>query len=290
MAEQMQEIKRRIKSIGSTERITNAMQLVSAAKLRKSRKTFENAKTYLYNLIDTIGDLFALTDEVPTDLIAGNREIKTKCCVIITSSNGFCGNFNSQVIKTAEQYLNSFRDTDHNIKLITIGSKGKDYFERRGYEIFMEHNAPADTVTFDETVEISVPIVDMYREGIIDEVDIIYTSYVNPLKQEPVIKRLLPLDKSMVKSEENVNHCIEYGPSVEEVFNYMIPKYVELVFYSACIESAACENAARRMAMENAHNNASEMLEDLNVQYNRARQTEITNEIIEIVAGSQAQK
>ena len=290
MAEQMQEIKRRIKSIGSTERITNAMQLVSAAKLRKSRKNYENAKTYLHSLIRTIGDLFALTDDVPQEFLEGNREVKTKCCVVITSSNGFCGNFNTQVIKKAEQYLKSFRDTDHDVKLITVGTKGRDYFSRRGYDILTEHNAPADTVTFEETVEMSVPIVEMYREGKIDEVDIIYTSYINPLKQEPVIKKLIPLDKSLRKADEEVNHSIEYGPSVEEVFNYMIPKYIELVFYSACIESAACENAARRMAMENAHNNASEMLEDLNIQYNRARQTEITNEIIEIVAGSQAQK
>lgn len=289
MAEQMQEIKRRIKSIGSTERITNAMQLVSAAKLRKSRKTFENAKTYLYNLIDTIGDIFAETDDVPTEFLAGSREIKTKCCVIITSSNGFCGSFNSSVIRAAERYLEDFRDSEHKVKLITIGSKGKDYFLHHKYEIFMDHDAPADTVTFEETIDISEPIVEMYREGKIDEVDIIYTSYVNPLKQEVVIKKLLPLDKNVAKSSGNIKHNIEYGPSLEEVFNYLIPKYVELVVYSTCIESAACENAARRMAMENAHNNASEMLEDLNVQYNRARQTEITNEIIEIVAGSQAQ-
>lgn len=290
MAEQMQEIKRRIKSIGSTERITNAMQLVSAAKLRKSRKKFENAKTYLYSLIETIGDLFETAEDVPTEFLAGSREIKTKCCIVITSSNGFCGSFNSSVIRAAEKYLETFRDNEHKVKLITVGSKGRDYFTHHGYEIFMQHDAPADTVTFDETVSIAVPVIDMYEKGEIDEVDIIYTSYVNPLKQEVVVKKLLPFDKAIVKSSENTIHTIEYGPSVEEVFNYLVPKYFELVVYSTCIESAACENAARRMAMENAHNNASDMLDDLNVQYNRARQTEITNEIIEIVAGSQAQK
>lgn len=290
MAEQMQEIKRRIKSIGSTERITNAMQLVSAAKLRKSRKKFENAKSYLYSLIETIGDLFETTEDVPTEFLSGSREIKTKCCIVVTSSNGFCGSFNSSVIRAAEDYLEAFRDSEHKVKLITVGSKGKDYFSHHNYNIFMEHDAPADTVTFEETASIAIPVIDLYRKGEIDEVDVVFTSYVNPLKQEVVVKKLLPFDRSIAKASGNINSTIEYGPSAEEVFNYLIPKYVELVIYSTCIESAACENAARRMAMENAHNNASEMLDELNVQYNRARQTEITNEIIEIVAGSQAQK
>lgn len=290
MAEQMQVIKRRIKSIGSTERITNAMQLVSAAKLRKSRKNFDNAKTYLYSLIDTIGELFSATEDVPSEFLTGSREIKTKCCLVITSSNGFCGSFNGTVIRAAEKYLNAFRDSKHDVKLITVGSKGRDYFEHHNTKILMQHDAPADTVTFEETSKISHPLMEMYLNGEIDEVDIIYTSYVNPLKQEVVIKKLLPFDINDTHVAGKVQHSIEYGPSAEDVFNYLIPKYVELVVYSTCIESATCEYAARRMAMENAHNNASEMLDELNILYNRARQTEITNEIIEIVAGSQAQK
>lgn len=290
MAEQMQNIKRRIKSIGSTERITNAMQLVSAAKLRKSRKAYDNAKTYLYSLIKNVVDILDHTDDMPSKFLVGNREIKTKCCVVITSSNGFCGSFNSNVIHAAEEYLHSFKDMEHDVKLITVGYKGRDYFQRQGVDIFMEHDAPADTVTIEEALNLSNSLIELYLNREIDEIDIIYTSYVNPLKQEVVTKKLLPFDLHQAPVEAKSNHEIEYEPSAEEVFDYLIPKYVELVVYCICIESATCEYAARRMAMESAHDNASDMLEQLNIMYNRARQAEITNEIIEIVAGSQAQQ
>ncbi|MFQ9892201.1 MAG: F0F1 ATP synthase subunit gamma [Emergencia sp.] len=153
----------------------------------------------------------------------------------------------------------------------------------------MEHDAPADTVTFEETRNVSQPLMEMYLRGEIDEIDIVYTSYVNTLRQEVVVKKLLPLD--IAKLEEGTfARPIEYEPSAEEVFTYLIPKYIELMIFSACIESATCEYAARRTAMENANDNAQDMLADLQLAYNHARQADITDEIIEIVAGSQAQE
>lgn len=291
MAEQMQEIKRRIRSIGSTERITNAMQLVSAAKLRKSRKAYENSKAFLHNLIRTMTDIFEDSEDVPDEYLAGDREIRSKCCMVITGSNGFCGSFNNNVIHAAEKYIDDYTDDEHSVKLVTIGSKGRDYFRYHGKDIIMEYEAPVDTLTMDRIVEITGTLINMYMSGEIDQIDLIYTSYINPLRQEVKTVRLLPFiiheEAHRNKSENHLK--MEYEPSPVDVFNYLVLKYVELVIHSTCIESTTCEYASRRMAMENAHNNASDMLAQLEVQYNRARQTDITNEIIEIVAGSQAQ-
>lgn len=288
MAEKMQNIQRRIKSISSTERITNAMKLVSAAKLRKAKTAFESAQRYMGTLLTSIQRILDDTPDVPTEFLVGSREIQKKCYLLITSSNGLCGSFNGNVIRAMEEKLKETNSAISDAKLITVGTKGKEYFAARGAQILMEHDAPADTVTFEETRNVSRPLMEMYRRGEIDEIDLVYTSYVNTLRQEVVVKKLLPLD--IAKLEEGTYaRPIEYEPSPEEVFTYLIPKYIELMIFSACIESATCEYAARRTAMENANDNAQDMLADLQLAYNHARQADITDEIIEIVAGSQAQ-
>lgn len=289
MAEQMQNIQRRIKSISSTERITNAMKLVSAAKLRKAKNAFESAQRYMGTLLTSIQRILDDTPDVPTEFLVGSREIKNKCYLLITSSNGLCGSFNGNVIRAMDETLKQSGTRIEDTRLITVGTKGKEYFASRGAQILVEHDAPADTVTFEETRNVSQPLMEMYLRGEIDEIDIVYTSYVNTLRQEVVVKKLLPLD--IAKLEEGTfARPIEYEPSAEEVFTYLIPKYIELMIFSACIESATCEYAARRTAMENANDNAQDMLADLQLAYNHARQADITDEIIEIVAGSQAQE
>lgn len=288
MAEQLQSILRRMKSIGSTERITNAMKLVSAAKLRKAKKAHESTQVYLRDLIMAIRHTFDEEEEMPNCFLAGSRELHNKCIVVITSSNGLCGSFNSNVIKAAGQEMKESGLTKKGLKLVTIGSKAKDFFTHHSIEIFLEHDAPADTVTFEESKAISGPLIDAYLNGEIDEIDIVYTAYMNPLRQEVRVRKLLPIDIMEAEEPEKYNHVMSYEPSAEEVFRYMVPKYIELVIFGACIESATCEYAARRTAMENANDNAKEMLDDLQLAFNHARQAAITNEIIEIVAGSEA--
>lgn len=287
MAEQMQNIQRRMKSIHSTERITNAMKLVSAAKLRKSKAAFEAAQVYLQHLVMAIRHTFDEAEDVPDCFLSGSRELHNKCLVVITSSNGLCGSFNSNVIKATERELEQSGLSKKEIKLVTIGSKGKDYFLHHDVEVFLEHDAPADTVTFEESKAISGPLIDSYLAGEIDEIDIVYTQYINPLRQEVRVKKLLPID-ILGHEEVKYSHEVSYEPSAEEVFQYMVPKYIELVIYGACIESATCEYAARRTAMESANDSAKEMLDQLQLEFNHARQAAITNEIIEIVAGSEA--
>lgn len=287
MGENMQDIKRRIKSVSSTMQITNAMKLVSAAKLRKARATFEETTEYFNFITHTIEEIFNNNSEVPPEYLAGNREIKNTCYIVVTSCRGLCGGFNNNIIKEAEK---DFHDDWEKPVIVAIGTKGKEYFEKRGYEIYKEYLAPPEDISFLETREISKPIIDMYDRGEIDEIVLIYTGFKNSIEQEVKNVILLPFD---IQPDPDIlihDQEVEYEPSVEEVFNYLVPKYVEMMIYAAVVESATCEHAARRLAMENATDNASDMLGSLAQYYNRARQAEITDEIIEIVAGAEAQK
>lgn len=288
MAESMQDIKRRIKSITSTEHITNAMKLVSAGKLRKARAIFEKTNENSHYITHAIEDLFTNSDEIPDKYLEGSNENEGMCMVVITSNKGLCGGFNSNVIKEAESTLNLASGRK---ALITIGSRGKEYFEKRGYEIYADYTLPPEEITFLEAKDLCAPIIDMYEKGEIGRVVLVSTSFVSSMEQQVSNVTLLPF-AAETNPEVGVGSgkFIEYEPSVEEVFNYLVPKYVEMMLYAAVVESATCEHAARRTAMENATDNAREMLDDLSLFYNRARQAAITDEIIEIVAGSEAQK
>ncbi|QHI72453.1 ATP synthase F1 subunit gamma [Aminipila terrae] len=283
----MQDIKRRIKSVTSTEHITSAMKLVSAAKLRRAKATFEKTTEYFHYITESIADIFNNISDAPEQYLAGSREIKTTCYIIVTSNRGLCGGFNSNIIKQAEAEIKA--DPEKPV-IVAVGTKGKEYFAKRGYDIYSEYSEAPESISFLETKQISRPIIDMYNSGEIDEVVIIYTSFKNSMEQEVKRETLLPID---IKNDPEVikhDREVEYEPSVEAVFEYLIPKYVEIKVYGAIVESATCEHAARRMAMENATDNAREMLENLSLFYNRARQAAITDEIIEIVAGAEAQK
>ena len=284
--ESIQDIKRRIKSVSSTERITNSMKLVSAGKLRKARAIFEKTNENSHYITNTIGELFNSSNEVPTEYLAGNREIKTTAYIVVTSGKGLCGGFNTNVIKEAQKDIDE--DWEPPV-IVAIGSKGKEYFEKHGYEVHSSYLAPPESISFLETKELAKPILQMYNDKKIDEVVLIYNSFISTMEQEVKNEIILPFE---VKADPDLmmdTKFVEYEPSVEEVFNYLIPKYVETKIHSAVVESATCEHAARRMAMENATDNAHEMLDDLNLSYNQARQSAITDEIIEIVAGSEAQ-
>jgi len=286
-ANNMRDIKRRIRSVSSMEHITNAMKLVSAAKLRRVKNTFEKTREYFHYITESIEEIFNNTNEVPSYYLKGNREIKTTCYIIMTSSRGLCGSFNSNVIKEAARQI---ADDPEKPVIIAVGTKGKDFFGKRGYDIHGEYLLPPESISFVETHDISKPIIDMYNSGQIDEVIMIYTAFVSSLEQKVRSVTLLPFEIDRDPEIPKLEKQLDYEPSVEEVFNYLIPKYVEIMIYGAIVESATCEHAARRMAMENATDNAIEMIGELTLFYNRTRQAAITNEISEIVGGAEALK
>lgn len=281
----MSDIKRRIRSVNSMEHITNAMKLVSAAKLRKAKNTYEKTQEYFHYITESIEEIFHNTSEVPDKYLKGNRELKKTCYIIITSNRGLCGSFNSNVIKEAAEEIKS--DPEEPV-IVAIGSRGKEYFEKRGYDIASEYMLPPENISFLETHDISKPIIDLYDAGEIDEVVLIHTSFVSSLEQKVKNLTILPFEVITDPELIHLDKEVDYEPSVEEVFNYLVPKYVEIMVYGAIVESAACEHAARRIAMENATENAREMMEKLSLFYNRTRQAAITNEISEIVGGAEA--
>lgn len=287
MAISMQDVKRRMRSVTSMEHITNAMKLVSAAKLRRAKATFEKSNEQFHFITQSIAEIFNNTTSIPERYLEGTREIKKTCYIVLTSSKGLCGGFNSNVIKEAERLMKEHEDEP---SVVAIGTKGRDYFAKNGVVIDADYPDPPETISFLATQKMSRPIIEKYDNGEIDEVILVYTSYLSTLDQQVKSVRMLPFnpetDPNIIKNDREV----EYEPSMEDVFNYLVPKYVETLLYSAIVESATCEHAARRMAMENATDNAREMLGELELNYNRARQTAITNQLIEIVSGSEAQK
>ena len=292
----MADIRRRIRSIRSTEHITNAMKLVSAAKLRKARNTFDRTKEYFHYMTESISEIFHDAEAVPEKYLEGNREIVNTFFIIVTSERGLCGAFNANVIREAEAEI---EDDPNRSVLIAVGSKGKEYFEKRGKYIHSEYLMPPEDISFAQTREIAQTVLGLKNAGFGDIIVMISTAFVNNLEQEVKSVQLLPFEVSD-KEEYGVTDIdthpydtkhreVEYEPSVDAVFNYLIPKYVEIMLYGSILESATCEHAARRMAMESATDNARDMLSQLSLYYNRARQAAITNEIIEVVSGSEAQ-
>jgi F-type H+-transporting ATPase subunit gamma len=292
-ANNMRDIKRRIKSVTSLEHITSAMKLVSAAKLRRAKTTFEKTQEYMCYILDALKEIFHNTEEVPEKYVEGSREIKKTCYIVITSNRGLCGGFNSNVTK---EVLSQIKTQEGEAIIVPIGSKGKDYFAKRNYEIGNEYMAPPEEISFQATQLISRPILDMYDNGEIDKVVLVYTSFINAISQQVLSRTLLPFSPEMIEEistgcvikETKHDHEVEYEPSAAEVYNYLIPKFVEIMVYGAIVESATCEHAARRIAMENATDNAHQMLGELTLTYNRTRQAAITREIIEIVSGAEA--
>ncbi len=283
----MRDIKRRINSISSMEHITNAMRLVSSAKLRRAKNIFEKSRNNFHYITESIEEVFHNTEGVPQFYLRGSREIKKTAYIVVTSCRGLCGSFNSNVTKHTQKLIDSYKEEEQPL-IVAIGSKGRDYFARRNYEVISEYCLPPEDITFVETQEISQPLIEMYVNGEIDEIVLVATSFVNSLAQEVYDETILPIEIEGDPYSHKTTNVVEYEPSVEEVFNYLIPKYVEIMIYNAIIESATCEHAARRIAMESATDNANDMIADLTLTYNRTRQAAITNEISEIVGGAEA--
>ena len=281
----IQDIKHHIRGVRNIEHITNAMRLVSAAKLSRAKAVFERTQEYLHFVTDSINEIFNTVEDIPTHYLLGGREIKRTCYVIITSNRGLAGSFNSNVIRAAEKRMETGGEKP---LLVCVGSKGRDYFAFRDQEVFSEYHSPPEDASFVSTREISKPIVALYDEGGIDEIVIVYTAFFSMLEQRVQIKRLLPFEAKKNPDILQLDKQVEYEPGAKEVFNYLVPKYAEIMIYQAIIDSATCEHVARRIAMENATDNANDMISTLELHYNRARQAAITREITEIVSGADA--
>jgi F-type H+-transporting ATPase subunit gamma len=285
MPQGMRDIKRRIRSVSSTKQITKAMELVSSAKLKKAREKLEKTRPYFNTVVRSIQEILASTGNIKHPFL-DKREVNKTAYIVITGDRGLAGGYNSNVLKLTEGDI----DDKNKVSIISIGVKARDYFKRRQYDIKGEFTGISEKPEFKDAAKIGDLAIELYQSGEVDEVKLVYTNFKSTISFVPTILKLLPAEGIKSDEENKKASLIQYEPSPEEVLDYLIPKYIQSTIYGALIESSASEQGSRRMAMESATDNAEEMIEDLKLSYNRARQASITQEISEIVGGAEALK
>lgn len=291
------DIKRKIKSVSNTRQITKAMELVSTAKLRKAKSKLDITKPYFETVLKTIKKIIKNENNLKHKYLV-ERERTNSLYIIIAADRGLCGGYNSNVLKKA---VNIIEKNDTNAKLVTVGKQALKFFKDSPYEIVKSLTQISEKPSFGDSRVLSNLALKMYDEEQVDEIIFIYTRMITSLNLEPTELTLLPVsvdideavDKEVDKKnkkKEDMRDLVTYEPSAEVVLDFIIPKYVESVIYGGLIESSASEQSARRVAMESATDNADEMIDELTLTYNQARQAAITQEITEIVGGAEALK
>lgn len=278
------DIKRKIKSVNNTKQITKAMELVSTAKLRRAKDKVETTKPYFETVMNTVKEIVQSETSLRHDYLE-MREVNKSLYIVITADRGLCGGYNINALKKAAGDI----EDASKAKFITIGKKAMNFFRKEEADIVKEYLYISEKPAYSDAQEIAGLALKMFESGEVDEIKLIYTRLVSTISQVPEILKLLPADVEGEAPELTEDaEFTTYEPSAEVVLNYLIPKYLESTIYGALIDSAASEQAARRVAMENASNNAEDMISSLTLTYNQARQAAITQEISEIVGGAEA--
>lgn len=277
----MKDIKRRKESIQSTGQITKAMKLVATVKLQKARGRAENARPYFDAMYSTVSSMLARSGNIDHKYLQAGATDK-KAVILVTANRGLAGGYNSNVIKLV---------TDSGIpktsmKIYAVGTKGRDYFARRDYEIVKDYSEVINEPMYSDAVEIGRQVLSDFEAGEIGEIYLAYTSFKNTVVHEPKMVKLLPMESEEADAGDNIQ--VSYEPEEEEALDIIIPKYINSLVYGALIESVASENGARMTAMDNATSNAEDIISELSLKYNRARQGSITQELTEIIAGANA--
>lgn len=281
MAANMKAVKLRIRSVQSTMQITKAMELVASSKLRKAKERQERCRPYFTGLHQTLENIEKAASDFSSPY-QKQRDIKKRCVIVIAGDRGLAGGYNSNVFKSVLPLIEG-----GNVCVLPIGKRTVEFFIRNQVEILTTEFAEAADVSVADCFTISNLITKGYLDGQFDAVSIVYTQFVSMLTQTPVCDNLLPLKKTDSAAKSGVHSLVLYEPSPSAVYNAIVPNYIAGMIYGAMCESVASELGARRTAMDAASKNASEMIDDLSLRYNRARQGAITQEITEIVAGAE---
>lgn len=280
----MRDIKRRRDSIQSTGQITKAMKLVSTVKLQKSRAKAENSKPYFNLMYETISSVLQKSGNINHKYLKAGASEK-KAVIAITSNRGLAGGYNNNIVKLVMSQLPA---ADTNV--YAIGRKGRDGLARRGYTIQADYSEVINEPMYRDAADLTSELLEAFAKGEIGEIYLAYSAFKNTATQIPKLIKLLPVEMEENKDggEAKAQALMNYEPSEEEVLDSIVPKYMSSLIYGALLEAVASENGARMTAMDSATSNAEEMIEDLSLQYNRARQGAITQELTEIVAGANA--
>ncbi len=280
----MRDIKRRQVSVTSTQQITKAMKLVATVKLQKAKARAERNKPYFHALYKTICSILSKTEHLEHPYLLDNGS-KRKAMIVITSNKGLAGGYNSNVVKEVVGTGFPVEDVD----IYAIGRKGAESLARKGYQIVEDDSEAINDPLYKDAIDISKRVLEAYNRGNVGEIYMVYTNFKNTVSQEAKRIKLLPLNlEELPKEEEEDMVLMNYEPEAEDALDMLIPKYIGNLLYGAFVEALASENGARMQAMDSATTNADNMIADLSLKYNRARQASITQELTEIIAGSEA--
>lgn len=286
----MRDIKRRKESIQSTGQITKAMKLVSTVKLQKAKSRAELSKPYFQHMFATVNSMLAKSESISHPYLNAGSSTK-KAVIVITSNRGLAGGYNSNVAKLITDGEFKKEDT----VIYAVGRKGKDALTRKGFDVKKDYSEAMNDPIYKDAAEIGADVLEAFVNNEVGEIYLAYTVFKNTVTHIPTLIKLLPVDSSAV-SEESVTEedpiekltLMNYEPEAEEALDQIIPKYINSLIYGGLVEALASENGARMQAMDSATNNAEDMISDLELKYNRARQGSITQELTEIVAGADA--
>jgi F-type H+-transporting ATPase subunit gamma len=289
----LKEVKNRITSVKSTQQITKAMKMVSAAKLRKAQDAITQMRPYSQLLSKIIGNLSA-SDSENDSIYAQEREPNKVLIIVVTSDRGLCGAFNANIVKNALSLVNTKYASQMqagNVSFLAIGNKGGDTLARRGFDVNKKYITTFQQLSFAKVKEMGEFVLSQFENGEIDRVEVIFNEFKNVMLQVVRVEQFLPIQQIVPQNTQNTDH-VDYilEPSREEIINELIPKSLKLQLFKAVLESNASEHGARMSAMDKATENADSLVKELILVYNRTRQAAITKEILEIVGGAEALK
>ncbi len=291
------DIRRRIKSVNNIKQITKAMKMVAAARLRRAQEKANASKPYAQKIKDVLSNVVQNAQDVQHPLLEVRSEIKKIAYFIVSSDKGLAGSYNSNLIKEAVKNVGATGCQPDNVAIVTVGRKPLDYLRRRDYTIDNSYTGFSERPTYQDAVTIASEMAAKYQDGTYDEINIVYTMFHSPIRQEPVTHKILPVEppqsiEEVAQDEQHASDQREYifEPTPEEALKLLVPRYLEISVYTALMQAAASELGSRMAAMGSATDNASELIAKLTLNYNKVRQAGITREISEIVGGAEALK
>lgn len=284
------EIRTKISSVKNTQKITKAMEMVAASKMRKAQERMQSARPYAEKIRNVIAHLAQANPEYQHTYLREREEIKRVGLIIITTDRGLCGGLNANLFREVLRQMRAWqKEEGKELDLSIIGNKGIAYFKRLGGHIVAQTSGLGDAPMLDDLIGTVRVMLKAYEEGTIDELHLVYNEFVNSMTQKAKIEKLLPVDAAVDEQKELQHHWdYIYEPDAEEVLDELLMRYIESLVYQSMVENIACEQAARMVAMKSASDNAGKLIDDLELIYNKARQAAITQELSEIVSGAAA--
>ena len=289
----LREIRGRIVGIKSTQKITQAMKMVAAAKLRRAQDNIISARPYAKKMDELTHNLITKVNPEYNPLLA-ERAVKRILIIVVTSDRGMCGAFNTNIIKKAVELIdNNYSELykNNNIELLCIGKKGYQFFSKRNYTIYKSYINIFSRLEYSIAKDISNSLIESFISQKFDKIEVVYNEFKSVIQQNLLVEQLLPFEKPIIKKEEkHIKSLVDfiYEPNPKEIINEIIPKHINTKIWRILLESYAAEEGSRMTAMDNANENAKEMISELNLQFNKARQASITTEILEIISGANA--